>query len=233
MSKMLVSVAVLVALAATGCNAVLGADEPTLPNGKGSAEDLDPPSDPAVCGDGVIDFGEACDDTNDDSADGCAECQIICGGTFPEALDERTGHCYLLGGIPDGATSPAATPDPQGWQAAIAECASWNGTLASITPTITPTSTTYDELAFVQHFAMRADTAIWLSASREGGDFTWVTGEILDANDKAWAPGSPNVDAETDCVALGNTSLGFENTDCGSLRPFLCERGVPGQPAEE
>ena len=32
------------------------------------------------CGNGVVDFGEVCDDGNDDTCDGCSECRIkVCG----------------------------------------------------------------------------------------------------------------------------------------------------------
>jgi hypothetical protein len=56
---------------------------------------------PAQCGDGVVDLdaGEQCDPPGGDGgAVGCVSCRLTCddGGLF----DERTGHCYFVGGAP-------------------------------------------------------------------------------------------------------------------------------------
>ena len=200
--------------ASVGCNAVIGADEPAATNEKPSNDDDDrdgghgETSDDAggeapICGDGKIQFGEQCDDADDDPDDGCHECRVVC-DSVDEYLDP-SGHCYFLD----------RTATPLGWTDAEAECEAWGATLAVITTSL--------ELSAVQ---TRARETAWIGGrdAENDGTFEWVNGEAWEF--ESWAPEEPSGDGR--CIALQGESGSFAVRDCDDALRFLCERPPPG-----
>jgi cysteine-rich repeat protein len=178
---------------------------------------------PPMCGNGVIEAGEQCDDDNDLTGDGCADCAVECSGP-DEVLDPTTFHCYLFG--------PSLT-----WQASVDACIGWGGHLAAITDE--------DELAFVR---THVTEQIWLGASElaEEDVWVWVSGEPWAYT--AWLTGEPNegsgpsgaggagggVPYEEDCLELWDEvgaaeGFGFADDGCAHVQPALCERWPAGE----
>jgi cysteine-rich repeat protein len=186
------------ALVLAGCNGVLDVGEPTVIADPGDVEEE--PGGPIVCGDGVVEGEEQCDDGNATAGDGCGACIVEC-GPAPE-LEEPTSHvCYRLG-----------LDQPKDWEGAAQACTDWGGTLAAIT--------TSDELAFVQN---RIQDATWIGGRAGNDDFTWITGEPWGF--APWAPGRP---AGGGCVHLAGDLGGFEDGECAELLQYLCERAPAG-----
>ena len=175
----------------------------------------------AVCGNGLIDTGEQCDDENTTAGDGCNDCQMECAdaGDF---LDPLTFHCYRLG--------PAL-----GWQASVEHCAEWNGHLSAIT--------SQGELDFVLEHVTKQ---VWLGASEleQEDDWVWVSGEPWSY--APWLTGEPNEGGsqgeggagggrpyEEDCLELydelgASEGFGFADDGCAHTQPPLCERWPKG-----
>jgi cysteine-rich repeat protein len=49
-----------------------------------------------VCGDGILDQGEECDDGNTNDNDGCTACKVDCDTAQGAVKDEKSHHCYWL-----------------------------------------------------------------------------------------------------------------------------------------
>src|SRR5205823_8887365 len=92
----------------------------------GSAPDLAPAPGPALCGDGILQVGEACDDgaANSDLPSAGAGCTTMCtlragcgtlAGSSGAQIDPGDGHCYV------------AWPGAVTWAAASRQCESRGG----------------------------------------------------------------------------------------------------------
>jgi hypothetical protein len=190
--------------------------------------ELDAPPGP-VCGDGVVDTGEACDDGNDLGDDACAGCAWAtcgdglvrrgvedCDDATPEcvgcvrcvggAIDPATGHCYTV--LPDLRTRPDAQ----------AACALAGSHLAAI-----DSAAEWTALAPIW---VDPYPSMWVGLARavDGQNvWRWETGVAL--ADTRWNPGEPN-DAQgvEDCVEAFGASGLWNDLACTNTRGALCER---------
>ena len=201
----------VVLLGSFGCNAVLGADEPVVETpGPDAGDSVDvpgaggAPSQPAACGNGIIELLEQCDDANDVATDGCHACEVQC-GPAPEVLDETSLHCYFISGAAETKT----------WEDAKVYCEGWGGTLVAISD--------HEEFNTLQN---RILTMLWVGAKQDPstGAVGWINGELWDT--EPW--GSDVVEGEGECVALDGETQKFIRLPCTDSRPFLCERAPAG-----
>jgi cysteine-rich repeat protein len=207
------------AVAVGACNGVLGVNEPIVDEpeivdrdepgssssggdgggGGGTGGETGNRRPQGICGDGVVQDGEECDDENEVEGDGCHHCMKC--GPAPELVDPVNRLCYRLAGD-DG---------KRDWAAAQEECEAWGGTLAAVTST--------DEYAFVQNHIR---DATWIGAHRDGAKFVWVTGESFD-----FAPWSTRDEPPGEgCVEITAELTGFALRDCAEPLRYLCERTV-------
>jgi cysteine-rich repeat protein len=163
---------------------------------------------PVICGNGVIDPNEQCDDANLQMGDGCVGCIVQCSGAG-EVLEPASLHCYRSGGT-------AFT-----WQGARSDCIAWGGDLAAIG--------TVGEQTFLQGF-VGGDHWLGTSDAAVEGSFTWVTSEPFAYSN--WAAGEPNDSGGEDCAELYGPANGFAWNDlsCDAALPALCERPPPDGP---
>lgn len=200
------SLALCLANTGLGCNFIIDADTPAMnsPANDGDGEGGAEPT--PLCGNGVLDVGEACDDGNTSEGDGCHNCEIDCGnGLAGEFKDLTTKHCFLL------VETPAAS-----WAEAQAQCEQWNGTLA--------VPTTLDEFGFIQN-RIRTDTWIGGHRLQAGGIYEWVTGEPFEM---FWQTGQMNPASveglSLPCLLIGGDYLNIISAECAESKAFVCER---------
>jgi len=176
-----------------------------------------------ICGNGVLDSGEQCDDRNQTNGDGCnSSCRVeSCYGCSGEpsrcaplhganaaAYDGATGHCYF------GFT------DTRMWQDAEATCEGIGGYLAVLD------SAAENNLARstvpMQYGAWLGCNDIAQEAGRNAFGFVKVTGGNLTYN--GFASTEPNSENE-DCVEYNPNSSQWNDLDCTRLVPYICETG--------
>ncbi len=166
-----------------------------------------------VCGDGVIQAGEECDDGNGATGDGCAACVVECGGKH-EFKDPKTFHCYYYDDFSDDTFAEAT-----------AFCAGWrkNATLAAITSS---------EEAFFLTVTKGVESNTWIGATDlvKDNEYQWVTGEPWGGYTN-WAPGYPMSSSFLHCVNLGVQNLKWENCPCEITNITLCESSPAGKTA--
>lgn len=201
------------------------------PGGGGGGNGGDGGGQPTLCGNGMLDPNEQCDDGNVMAEDGCDEaCQVEC--VLPEALEgeafehEMTHHCYLF--IHD----VVAIDDPaRPWYDALYLCRAHGFELAAIT--------TPDEYTFVTGFAAPGPE-VWIGGNDLDADgvFGWTTGET--AEPAPWESGEPSDGGgiPENCIEIRQD--GLNNQQCLEPRAYVCERHPPGRcgdgvidPAEE
>jgi len=160
-----------------------------------------------VCGDGVVQPGEACDDgaTNSDSPSVTASCTTQCKkragcgvltGSSGAKIDPATGHCYV------------AWPGPLNWSSAQRQCQAQGGTLATLT--------TAAEDTLVRGIAGTTSRWIGMSSARTGTPvLAWTTGEPRSYT--AFAAGEPNNSGGVEeCVLLdANRADAWDDRTCG------------------
>ena len=168
---------------------------------------------PAVCGDGIRQGEEACDDGNTEDGDGCSStCVVVCPSGW---IESDAGHCYLI------------EDDLSGWEQATTLCEAY-GSLFHLA-----TITDLDELTFVQGTAARS---IWLGGTDMGvgmaegnwrwdneEPWTWVNGMV-----PPWATAQePNdQNGNEDCLEL-DLGARFNDSVCTLMMPRLCELTPP------
>ena len=176
-----------------------------------------------ACGDGEVDPGEACDDGNTESSDGCrADCAgtEICGDG---QLDPGEACDTTAPGPPAGSPSDTAyfgdhvyqwvNPDPElGWEAAKAHCEGLGGYLATITSA--------EEQAAVASIRSGSPRHRWIGLTLQDHTVRWVTGEPVEFTRLTIIHTSPNSRfGRIDPPVLGSdwtlTAL--------SANPFICE----------
>lgn len=191
------------ALSLWGCTQIIGAGEPLVTDEEtGPAHDEDTgaggQAEP-MCGDGVVDLGEECDDGNGAPLDGCRECRLSCDAPG-DMEDVDTGVCYHL--VKDAGVS---------WDEAEAECEKWGGTLAT-----TP------ELAELDLVRLHVNQDVWLGGVDDDGDgmYAWVTGEPWQVEE--WMV-LHDGDGRQCTFVRGSTGV-FMNDDCALPKGYFCER---------
>ncbi len=184
-----------------------------------------------ICGNGILETSEECDDGNTQNGDLCAS-NCLCG--FDELdpkspgaafVDANQSSCYLL------------FAQSQSFNNAEQVCMSKSMHLATIS--------TLKELEFLHPF-IEAFTQVWIGGMRAAPSadiWTWISGEAwaiqpcevnkvptCDNGMVLWAIGEPNNNTGSeDCVEIYNGSaLGFNDAECSAIQPFVCER--PFQP---
>ncbi len=157
------------------------------PNGTAGKPELPKP----VCGNGVLEAGEVCDDAGHAGKDGCdANCKVVCADYGPGTLESEDHHCY--NGYDQG-----------DFEAAQQACVKKGAHLATIA------SAAENQIA-----RELVNDSKWLGGyesvplTSEGtGTYTWLTGEAFTYTN--WAPREPNR-REAHCGAAFNT-LCFEH----------------------
>lgn len=153
-----------------------------------------------VCGNGITEIGEECDDANLAVSDGCVGC-IACVGPG-DFWDSKTWHCYRH-----------VTTGDKTWADARQACIDLGGDLAAI-------SSDPERLLLDQ----KLSTAAWIGGTDADTEcvFTWTNGEPWTP---MWNQGEPNGDG--DCLVLyGYGTLGDQ--PCGKTVDYICERVPSG-----
>ena len=154
----------------------------------------------AVCGNGVIEPGEACDDGK------TGLCPADCRCSF-----EYGEHCYIV------------ERTPSNWETSLASCQYLGMHLASLT---TLDELKYVVGAT---FALSPDQGdgLWIGANDNmaQGKFVWDDDEPLGAEAASmWAPGEPkNYGPPISCVSVNPTAQLFSVLCCHYQQSFLCE----------
>lgn len=163
-----------------------------------------------TCGNGKLDAGEECDDTNTVNGDGCDDCDVVC--VMNGTKDPTTHHCYVL------------VNESVEFNTAKLNCGLIPGHyLASLTAQA--------EVDFVKDMS---PVDIWIGGSKINGSWTWVSNEAWTYVDQMapWRAGQPS--GMGDCVELGssadNDAGTLNDTDCTYIMPYLCEWNPPGTP---
>jgi cysteine-rich repeat protein len=180
----------------------------------------------AVCGDGIINGDEQCDDMNPTPGDGCNACFIECDQAVGAELTFNSGE-------PPWSCYQAFFSDPGdfvSWDAARTACTTlgpgWD--LAAVTSN--------GELILIDQGGGGPpnDTRVWLGGNDMAADgtFVWSNGEPWWAT-PPWTATSPNTTAGNldDCVSLlavGSSADDFDDIPCAELHGYVCERPAPG-----
>jgi cysteine-rich repeat protein len=162
-----------------------------------------------VCGNGVTESPEECDDGNTVSGDGCeSDCTLACGaseGAVSAAIDPVSDACL------------AAFDAARTWEEAELACVTLGGHLASLT--------TEAERDLATLLLPGQSFHIGLSDQAEEGTFTWQTGETLGFT--AWCGGGPAGGDDEDCVlafwADPSSSHCWVDMPCDVAVPYVCE----------
>ncbi len=166
-----------------------GAHPPDNQTGAGSAGTAGAPEQKPpqpVCGNGILEAGEACDDAGHAGKDGCdATCNVVCADYGPDTIESDDHHCY--NGYDQG-----------DFQAAQQGCVRRGAHLATIS------SAAENKLA-----RSLVNDSKWLGGyenvpltSAGTGTYTWLTGEPFTYTN--WAEREPNR-KESHCGAAFNT----------------------------
>lgn len=159
-----------------------------------------------VCGDGVVDAGEQCDDQNTIAGDGCTSCVIDC--DTGELKNPTTGHCYRV--FATSSTQPVAEANCQAWGGAPGL-----GHLASIENAT--------ENAFV---APLVTGNTWIGADDFGGDWAWIDDTPFAFEN--WQTNEPNYPGVEHCMFM-DAQAKWHDHNCGDTRAaYLCERRGAG-----
>jgi cysteine-rich repeat protein len=165
-----------------------GAPSGVAGGGQGSGE-------APVCGNGVIETGETCDDGARQDGDGCNQnCAVTCADFDEDARQGPSGSCYLYDRRSDT------------WNQARAECEKLHAHLVTVTSA--------EENTFVNQLSK---AEVWLGATDgkddkepNPGTYAWITGEPFVYT--AWVADNPNA-IEYPC-ALGRC---YEH--CAGMQP--------------
>jgi len=153
----------------------------------------------SVCGDGIKQGLEQCDDPADPSCVGCLRCK----GTG-EFEDPDTHHCYRL-----------ATSKTQTWSSARAACVAWGGDLAGLS--------SQKEYNFV---TAKIGGQTWIGGiTRDKCTYEWSNGERWRSE---WADNEPSTTDER-CVEIDpGKGKKMNDEGCDDTDDFLCERAPAG-----
>jgi hypothetical protein len=161
-----------------------------------------------LCGNGILDAGEECEDGPDVASGRCKACKIVC----PDSGKAFGGHCYSL------------VTGYKSWDDANKECVGKKAHLVSIT--------SGDENKFVhevligkQQFDPRTYW-IGLSDAATEGTFVWTTNEPLGY--KNWDNNEPNDFLNNeDCASLGTNNGKWNDERCSIVHQAVCEIDEP------
>ncbi|HUS66684.1 MAG TPA: lectin-like protein [Kofleriaceae bacterium] len=204
-------------------------------------DDLPAPEEGPICGNGLVEADEECDDGDDVDEDACAGCQLArCGDGILRAGVEECDH----GGAPDDSCTETcvACADPEAartWVSPAGRCYALY--LPPIARSYTAANVACDDTSHgrlvtfesaLEHTNVLAgleapdDVDLWIGLSDAGGnegDFHWETGEPL-GTFQPWAETQPSGEAGRDCVLM--TGGEYRDAACLTNRGFICERGA-------
>jgi cysteine-rich repeat protein len=176
-----------------------------------------PPEPPKpVCGNGIIEAGEECDDANRAGMDGCEKCQVMCAHFGPDTVKSKDFHCY--GGY-----------DEADFEGAVKACEGRGGHLVTISSA--------EENALVRGLVNDSKfIGGWedVAQTEAGkGNYGWITGEPLSYEN--WAQREPTMD-QFWCGLLGlercyehcmvmNRQGTWEDRRCDQQGGYVCEWG--------
>jgi cysteine-rich repeat protein len=154
------------------------------PEGVGGSGEPEPPVEP-VCGNGVLEAGEQCDDSGHTGQDGCdAACKVVCSHFGSDALASEDHHCY-------------SGYDAADFEGAQADCVERGAHLATISSAA--------ENKIVRSLV---NNSKWLGgfedvgASTKGtGNYAWLSGEPFTYTN--WGQGEPD-QARVRCQSSSN-----------------------------
>jgi hypothetical protein len=204
-------------------------DSPDLGGGGGGGKDMMIVTGAAVCGDGLLQAGEQCDNgaANNNDPTSSSNCTSLCrlrapcgslAGASAASIDPATGHCYVAWSKLDN------------WANAGRDCQSRGGHLVSIT----------DKGENDRVTQLAAGAEMWIGLAEYHGTATvnrWVTGETFSFN--AYAVGEPNNGGTNGppegCGVTSASHMGWDDRPCGypstgnlpssvsSTYPWVCE----------
>lgn len=179
-----------------------------------------------VCGNGILETTEACDDGNTQNGDDCAS---DCRCAIPEiAIDKG-----IVFGSADAQSCYTLFSGIRSFAEAQDLCKSHGMYLASVRSP--------GELEWIHTF-IEPFERIWVGAQRTDpmvNEWVWTSGEpwlikpcdlqkypLCDNAINLWSPGEPsNSTGDEDCVELYNgTALGLNDMACTGARVYLCEK---------
>lgn len=161
-----------------------------------------------VCGDGIVDPGEECDDANGEPGDGCDFCFIECEAAAVK--EPTTGHCYRV-------FAAALT-----WADAEANCKAWGGAmdlghLVSI-----------GDAAEQQFVAGLITENAWIGGDDMAKEGTYVWTDGTPWTYEHFAPNEPNDTTVEDCIFM-RADGDWDDHDCAYKWPsYVCERRGAG-----
>jgi cysteine-rich repeat protein len=202
-------------------------------------DDLAPPVDAAICGNGLVEAGEGCDDGDRDDQDACTNaCEVA-----------RCGDRIVRAGVEDCDDGNATNDD--GCTTRCLRCADPNAAALFVdgdgrcyahyatarnygVAENACTEAGHGSLAVFETAAEQTrvlaglgapERVLWfgLSDRNDEGDFAWATGEppAYDAF-AAGEPAVPPASGDEDCGAV--TGGAWSDLPCGQLHGYLCER---------
>lgn len=218
--------------ASGGTSATGNAGEPATPGDStgmagasdGAAGSGEPPAKPdPVCGNGVIEGDEQCDDAGKQGQDGCdANCKVVCSQHGPGTLESPDHHCY------NGYDAAA-------YEGAIQACEQRGAHLATIASA--------EENAIARKLV---NNSKWIggyedvAANVQGtGDYAWITQEPFDYTN--WGPKEPNrltyhcegggfnANCYEHCIALMGDGTWADHR-CDMSDGYVCEWDPPSAP---
>lgn len=143
------------------------------PDGAGGQGEPDPPAQP-VCGNGILEAGEQCDDSGHTGQDGCdATCKVACANFGADAAESEDHHCY------NGY-------DSADFKGAQADCIKRGGHLA----TISSAAENKVVRAFVNNSKWLGGLEDVATSAKGTGNYTWLTGEPFTYTN--WAEREPD-----------------------------------------
>lgn len=165
-----------------------------------------------LCGNGTIDGGEECDDSNMTDGDGCSSgCSVECSapaGFSAAYKDPSTHHCYALYSNTNNAADSADKCTIAGQSSELAFYPAILRTMAEISIVET-------------HLAPSQGT--WVGASNGGGSWVWVDGTAVSAS--VWAPSQPGAGTPRSAQLTPAQGGLLSSVNPATDGWMLCERG--------
>jgi cysteine-rich repeat protein len=187
----------------------------------GAAGSPEPPEPPKpVCGNGVIEGTEECDDAGQPGRDGCDDaCQVECQDYGDSAVESKDHHCY--GGW-----------DEADFDGAVAACEERGGHLATISSAaenaiVRPL---VNESKFIGGFedvqVMTEDSGVYVWITGEAFDYTNWASQEPDRKESRCNSGNYNGRCYEHCLAMNGQGT-WEDHRCDVADGYVCEWEPP------
>ncbi len=188
---------------------------------------------PLMCGNGVVDPGEVCDDGNTEGDDSCLSgCSwATCGDGFQRRGVEDCDDGNVAGGDSCGPTCLSCNEEGSFFRPGTGHCYVRHDEALSFDEAravcgleggYLVTSTSSTEAGIVKRRFGGDDRELWLGLRLQAGEPLWLTGET--SGELPWVDGEPT---NLDCgVQFGSATSdeNFRSIACDEKRTFVCER---------